>query len=195
MLITPPPTTSKRDIRGRNDHRRPERHTIATARCRKWMFVSPRILTVLGQPRRQHTWPTYRNFPLSAGITAGRPARGIPPWCACVRPTLSSGAIGSLTPPLRYLARWIAAAPRIPATTGRSNEVSEGSAHRLPEPAPERLTRSLRAERSSGNPSCVRSDLLGLDASRARLDDGGSAARPIRVPMDRLRGRVSIQDH
>ena len=25
MLITPPPTTSKRDIRGRDDHRRPDR--------------------------------------------------------------------------------------------------------------------------------------------------------------------------
>ena len=45
--------TSHHDVHGRNDHRRPERHAIATARWREWMLVSPRIRTVLGQPRRQ----------------------------------------------------------------------------------------------------------------------------------------------
>ena len=37
-----------RVIWGRNDHRRPERHAIATARCCEWILVSPPIQTVLG---------------------------------------------------------------------------------------------------------------------------------------------------
>ena len=41
-------------------------------------------------------------FSLSTVITDGRPARGIPIWCSCVRPSLSTGAVDSLTPVLRY---------------------------------------------------------------------------------------------
>ena len=91
-----------RAVRGRNDHRRPERHAIATARCCEWILVSSPIQTVLGQLRQQDVSPTYGNIRLSAVITAGRQARGIPPWCACVRPSLSTGAAGPLTLALRY---------------------------------------------------------------------------------------------
>ena len=65
MLITPPPTTSKRDIRGRNDHRRPERD----AHCR-------RAVVRLGPPnppetRRDRGSPTLgdlRGSPATANL-------------------------------------------------------------------------------------------------------------------------------
>ena len=83
-----------------------------------WMVLSHRNQTASGPSRLQDISPTHRTPRRSVPVTAGQSANGIPTWCARVRPTLSSGAVGPLTPPLRYLDWRFAASPRIPVTTG-----------------------------------------------------------------------------
>ena len=85
------------DVWGRNDHRRPERD----AHCRRAVVCPgpwiPENQGSIGGLRLREISVVIRQLRLSAAPTTGRPVSGSPPWCACLRPGLSSGAFRSLT--------------------------------------------------------------------------------------------------
>ena len=90
-------TSSFRDVRGRNDHRRPRRDAIVIPRQRPQMLDFPRNQTPLEPRRQQNVSPTHQTHRLSAIPISRRTPSGIPIWCARVRSGLSTGAVGLLT--------------------------------------------------------------------------------------------------
>ena len=125
MLITPPPTTSKRDIRGREDHRRPERD----AHCHRAVVRSghriPEKHAGTGRfPLREI--PVLLRLQRALRISNHRPrCATIPPWCACLRLGLSSGAF-------RLLKALSAASTDEPSAWGQAH-LGAGGSHAEPD--------------------------------------------------------------
>ena len=93
---------------------------IPTPRRREWMLKSARNPTALGRLRLRDVWPAYRILRLSVFLTARPWAREPPPLCARVRPRLSTGAVGPLTPCRRRFDRWTVTAGSTPRNDGRT---------------------------------------------------------------------------
>ena len=120
-----------RNIRGRNDHRRPRRDAIAILQLRAWMYAWMHVL-----PRYQKPLVTGHVADLPHTASGGTPAhrRNDERNPSLVRPRalgLEHRRCRYAYGALRHFAKRISAVPRIPATTAGANEVSAQWNNRL----------------------------------------------------------------
>ena len=125
--------TRQGHVRGRNDHRRPERD----AHCRRAVVCPgpwiPENQGSIGGLRLREISVVIRQLRLSAAPTTGRPVSGSPPWCACLRPGLSSGAFRWLTVTSAASTDGWSASGHVPLRTGRSAVEFDVSVDGFPE--------------------------------------------------------------
>ena len=103
-----------------------ERSSTSAARrhrCRAVVRPDHRVPQEAGRHRTSPTPEDHRDSPATAVLAGSQlrpPGASIPPWCACLRPGLSSGAFRSLTVTSAASTNGWSASGHVPLRTGRS---------------------------------------------------------------------------